>query len=154
MSDKADLIIGVLFITQLISSLLLSYFIIKQMAKRANLRNNYIYPFLTIYLPLPLSFLIAQWGLKIHEVFPIYVDSWLSLRNIAIQEFFSYFFMIISICIRSLLIMYIYKSYFKKALIISISSVLIPYLLYGISSRIASMIFSMVLTGSMSYGPI
>lgn len=154
MLDKADLIIGVLFITQLISSLLLSYFIIKQMAKRANLKNSFIYPFLVIYLPLPLSFLITQWSLKVYEVFPTYVGSWLSFRNIAIQEFFSYLFMTISICIRSLLIMYIYKSHFKRALIISISSVLIPYFLSGISSRIASIIFSIELTGSMSYGPI
>ncbi len=134
----------------------LTPFIIHKMACYKNERRGYIYPYVIISIQYIISLLIISRisAYITFTAFPTYVDSWLNFRNIAIQWFFQIVFTIFSILISTMLIIYIYDLGLKRAIIISILVYAVGTLGCSFVSRILSIIFSIITTGSMSYGPI
>jgi hypothetical protein len=130
-------------------------FIIRQMVKRDTEFTGLLYPFTVSSIMFGVSMLILfPLNLVIYSAFPTYIGPWPSLRNIAIQWFFRILLNMFSVLLYTILFIYLFDLRFKRAIFISIFLYVIEQLTYAFLSRISSTVFSMLLTGSRSYGPI
>ncbi|MFX1297109.1 MAG: hypothetical protein ACFFD2_19935 [Promethearchaeota archaeon] len=155
-SDVAD---GLLLIESIILICLgfgLTPIIIRQMILREKENTKLIYPFVIVVIINIISILVfSPLSYYIHfYAFPTYVEHWLSLRNLAIQWFFTILINIFTLLIYTVLLIYVFDLKLKKALTISIVVYVLNQFSYAFLSRIISMFFSILATGSMSFGPI